>query len=129
MVFSDPVANMLASIRNAGLRSRRTVSFPFSTFKWKICQKLQENNFLSECYNDEKNHQIKVKIKYNNRNSCIQQLTKISKPSQHIYWGVSEIKKYSRRHGIYLLSTSDGLLTQWEAQEKKRGGKVICFIS
>jgi small subunit ribosomal protein S8 len=129
MTFSDPVANMLTSIRNANLRSYRAVNFPFSTFKWRICQKLQENNFLSECWADEKKQQIKVKIKYNNRHSRIQQIKKISKPSQHIHWPVPEVKKFCRGRGIYLISTPVGLLTQWEARDKNQGGKVIFFIS
>ena len=49
MTLSDPVANMLTTIRNANMRSYRTVSFPYSSFKWRICEKLQENNFLSKC--------------------------------------------------------------------------------
>lgn len=132
MTFSDPVANMLTSIRNANLRSYRTVNFPFSVLKWKICQKLQENNFLSECWIDEKNRQIKAKIKYHNRNSNIHQLKKISKPSQHIHWKVPEIKKNCHNYGIYLISTSlpeAPLLTQHEALAKNQGGKAILFIS
>jgi ribosomal protein S8 len=85
MTFSDPVANMLASINNANLRFYRSLSFPFSNLKWEICKKFRENNFLSECWIDEKNHRIKVKIKYSNRDSNIHQLKKISKPSQHIH--------------------------------------------
>lgn len=49
MSFSDPVANMLTVIRNANLRGYRTVNFPYSSFKWTICKKLQENNFLTQC--------------------------------------------------------------------------------
>lgn len=49
MTFSDPVANMLTTIRNANMRGYRTVVFPHSTFKWAICKKLEANNFLSQC--------------------------------------------------------------------------------
>jgi small subunit ribosomal protein S8 len=129
MTLSDPVANMLTSIRNANLRSYRTVNFPFSNFSWRICQKLKENNFFSECWVDEKNQKIKVKIKYNNENSNIHQIKKISKPSQHIHWKISQVAKHYHDYGIYFISSSAGLLTQREAWEKKQGGKVIFFIS
>jgi len=49
MTFSDPVANMLTTIRNANMREFRNVVFPYSSLKWKICKKLEENNFLSHC--------------------------------------------------------------------------------
>lgn len=130
MTLSDPVANMLTTIRNANMRNYRTVSFPHSSFKWRICEKLKENNFFSKCWFDEKNKIIKAEIKYANENSCIQQLQKISKPSQHIHLKVAEIKKNCRgRHRVYFISTSSGLLTHQEALAKKQGGKVIFFIS
>jgi ribosomal protein S8 len=49
MTFSDPVANMLATIRNANMRAFRDVVFPYSSFKWNICEKLEKSNFLSNC--------------------------------------------------------------------------------
>ena len=129
MTLSDPVANMLTIIRNANMRGYRTVSFPYSSFKWQICKKLEENNFLSQCWFDEKNRKIKVDIKYANQNSRIHQVKTISKPSQHIYLRVKELKKRCRGHGTYLISTPLGLLTNREALEKNQGGKVLFFIS
>jgi len=131
MTLSDPVANMLTVIRNANMRGYRTVSFPHSSFKWAICKKLEEINFLSQCWFDEKNRRIKAEIKYSNEKSRINQLKKISKPSQHIHLNAEQLKKYSQKHGVYLISTSSpsGLLTNREAMEKKIGGKVIMFIN
>ena len=129
MTLSDPVANMLTIIRNANMRGYKTVVFPHSSFKWQICKKLEASNFLSQCWFDEKNRNIKVDIKYNNQNSRIHQVKKVSKPSQHIHLRVEEIKNYCRGRGVYLISTSRGLLTHREALEKKQGGKVIFFIS
>src|SRR4051794_20576505 len=117
MTLSDPVANMLTIIRNANMRGYKSVAFPYSAFKWRICEKLKENNFFSQCWFDEKNRNIKVDIKYANQNSRIHQLKKISKPSQHIHLQVKEIKKNCRNHGIYFISTPLGLLTHHEALE------------
>jgi len=129
MTLSDPVANMLTSIRNANLRGYKTVVFPYSSFKWQICKKLENHNFLSQCWLDEKNRKIKADIKYNNQNSRIHQVKKISKPSQHIHLRVKDLKKHCRCRGFYFISTPLGLLTHREALEKKQGGKVIFFIS
>ena len=49
MTFTDPISNMLTSIRNSNLRGYRTVIFPYSSFKWRICQKLKDNNFFTQC--------------------------------------------------------------------------------
>ncbi|CFW92884.1 30S ribosomal protein S8 [endosymbiont DhMRE of Dentiscutata heterogama] len=129
MNLSDPVANMLTSIRNANMRGYKTVIFPYSVFKWQICKKLVGNNFLSQCWYDDKNRNIKVDIKYANQNSRIHQIKKISKPSQHIHWQVAELKKNCRGRGFYFISTPFGLLTHREALAKNQGGKIIFFIS
>lgn len=129
MTFSDPVANMLTTIRNANMRSYRNVVFPYSSFKWAICKKLEENNFLSQCWWDEKNRNIKAEIKYFNQYSLIHQIKKISKPSQHIHLKVKKIKRYCQGYGVYLISTPMGILTHREALEKKVGGKVILSIN
>jgi len=132
MTFTYPVANMIAAIRNANMRGHKTVIFPYSSFKWKICKKLEEKDFLSQCWLDKKNRNIKIDIKYFNRISRIQQIQNISKPSQHIHLRVKEIKKKCHVPGIYLISTSlpgSPLLTHREALEKNQGGKVILFIS
>ena len=131
MTFSDPVANMLTTIRNANMRGYRTIVFPYSSFKWRICEKLK-GNFLSQCWFDEKNRNIKVEIKYSQQRSKIQEIKKISKPSQHIHLRVKEIEETCRDRGIYLISTSlpeTPLLTHREALAKKQGGKVILFIN
>ena len=128
MTLSDPVANMLTIIRNANMRGYKTVTFPYSSFKWQICKKLEANNFLSQCWFDEKNKNIKVDIKYVNQNSRIHQVKKISKPSQHIHLRVKELKKNCCSRGVYLISTPLGLLTHREALEKNQGGKVLFFI-
>jgi len=129
MTLSDPVANMLTIIRNANMRGYKTVVFPYSSFKWQICKKLEESNFLSQCWFDEKNRNIKIDIKYNNQNSRIHQVKKVSKPSQHLHLRVEEIKKHCRGRGVYLISTSRGLLTHRESLAQNQGGKVILFIS
>lgn len=125
----DPISDMLTRIRNANMRSYREVSFPFSKFKWLICEKLKENNFLLENWKVSDNREIKIKIKHFNKNSSIDQLKRISKPSQRIYFTKEEIKKSCLGRRIYLISTSKGLMTHKEAIEKKIGGELIFFIS
>lgn len=128
-MITDPISDMLTRIRNANMRSYREVSFPFSKFKWLICEKLKENNFLLESWTTKDNRDIKVKIKYFNKDSSIDQLKRISKPSQRIYFTAEELKKNCLGRRVYLVSTSKGLMTHREAIGKKIGGELIFFIS
>jgi small subunit ribosomal protein S8 len=88
---------------------------------------MKENNFLSKCWHNEKNNKIKVEIKYNNKESKIRELKKISKPSQHVHLNVDEIRKKCKGKSIYFISTSSGLMTHKEAIEKNIGGKAIFY--
>jgi len=128
MCFSDPVANMLTMIRNANMRGYHNVSFPHSSFKLKICEKIKENGFFSHYWFDEKKKIIKVFIKHQNKRSKINELKKISTPSKHIHLKKKEINKFCKRNGFFIISTSQGLFTNKEAIKKNIGGKVIFFI-
>lgn len=128
-MITDPISDMLTRIRNANMRSYREVSFPFSKFKFLICEKLKENGFFLESWVTKDKRDIKVKIKYFNKFSSINEVKKISKPSQRIYFTKEEIKKNCLGRRIYLVSTSKGLMTHREALEKKIGGEIIFFIS
>ena len=128
-MLTDPIANMFTCLRNANLRRYRTVSFPYSRFKLDICKKLEESNYLTEHWVDENKKNIKVEIKYFNKDSSLHEIKKISKPSQRIYLSFSQIKKKCLGRRTYLISTSRGLLTHREALDKKIGGELIGFIS
>jgi len=128
-MLTDPIADMFTRLRNANLRRKRTVAFPYSRFKLSICKKLEENNYLTQHYVDENDKTIKVEIKYFNKDSSLHEIKKISKPSQQIYLSLPQIKKKCLGRRIYLFSTSQGLLTHREALEKKVGGELIGFVS
>lgn len=126
MTLSDPVSNMLTIIRNAIMRGLMVVSFPHSDFKWRICQKFLEQGFLNNC--QIKDRRIFAEIGYNGKRCRFQQIEKVSTPSRRVHLKVGEIKKFCRQ-GTYLISTSYGLLTNWESLQQKKGGKVILRIS
>ena len=128
-MLSDPIADMFTRLRNANQRQKRTVTFPFSRFKLDLCAKLKENNFLTKYWVNEPKKEIKVEIKYFNQTSLLKEVQRISKPSQRIYLTYSALKKKCWKKGIYLFSTSYGLLTQREAFEQRVGGELIGFIA
>ena len=126
-MLTSPIDDMFTRIRNSNLCRLRTVKFPLSKFKVEICKKMKQYNFLTQFWVDEKNKQIKAEIRYFNRQSAIRCIETISKPSRSLYVSSSKISKRCSTGGIYLISTSQGLLTHKEALEKKIGGKLIGF--
>ncbi len=128
--MSDPISNMLTSIRNAQAVLHQTVDIPFSNLKYELAKILEKQGFIEKI--DKKNKKIKkfieITLKYNNKMPVILGLKRISSPGQRIYISVQKIKKVRSGYGIAIISTSKGLMTDKEARKNKLGGEVLCEI-
>lgn len=128
-MLTDPIADFLTRIRNAGHARRKDVSVNSSGIRRAIAQALFEKKFI-ESYEEEKTPEGKVsrlKIVLRADRDTLE-LKRVSKPGQRIYVGYKEIKRVRSGLGIGLISTSQGILTDAQAREKKLGGEYICEI-
>ena len=130
--MSDPVADMLARIKNAYTTNMDTVVIPFSKFKADIAGILDEEGYIRshEIRKDEGiQGVIKVHLKYNKNGNCaISGLKRISKPGLRVYAEKDKIPKVMGGLGVVMVSTSKGLLTGLKAKESGIGGEVICSV-
>ena len=130
MVMTDPIADMLTRIRNANQAKHEVVEMPASRLKLEILEVLKNEGYISEYekVEDGKQGVIKVTLKYNNKERVIKGLKKISKPGLRVYVKSTEIPKVLNGLGIAVISTSNGIMTDREARQKKLGGEVIAFV-
>lgn len=126
MRLSDPVGDMLTRIRNAFMRKKDTVVVPKSRFKKDILDTLIRNNFV-ESY-EEGDRDLTVKLRYYQGNSVITTIKRVSKPSIQHYISSSSLMSLSNRLGIYIVTTSKGVLSHKEAKDLNVGGKIIAFV-
>ena len=129
-MMTDPIADMLTRIRNAGMAKLTKTSIPFSRIKGEIAEILKREGFISDfTVAQEKKPQIVVEMKYgNNRRSAIAGLQRASRPGRRIYVGHEEIPRVQNGLGIAVLSTSKGLMTDREARENRIGGELLCRV-
>ena len=130
MVMTDPIADMLTRIRNANQAKHESVEMPASRLKLEILEVLKNEGYISEYekVEDGKQGVIKVTLKYNNKERVIKGLKKISKPGLRVYVKSTELPKVLKGLGIAVISTSNGIMTDREARQKKLGGEVIAFV-
>ena len=130
MVMTDPIADMLTRIRNANQAKHASVEMPASRLKLEILAVLKNEGFISEYekVEDGKQGVIKVTLKYNNKERVIKGLKKISKPGLRVYAKSSELPKVLNGLGVAIISTSNGIMTDREARQKKLGGEIIAFV-
>lgn len=128
----DPIADMICSINNAYAVGKKQMDvYPYSNFKYSILEVLKKEGLIENL--DKKGRlsqrKIIIDLKYDAEgNPLITKMRKISKQGQRIYSTVNEMKPVKSGHGMSIVSTSKGLMTNREARKNKLGGEIICEI-
>ena len=131
MHITDPIADMLTRIRNAGSARHATVDVPASGMKKAIAQILLDEGYIKafEVVDNGNQGVIKITLKYtNNKQKAISGLLRVSRPGLRVYAGVDELPKVLRGLGIAIISTSKGIMTDKKARELNVGGEVLAFV-
>ena len=133
MYVTDPIADMLARIRNANMVYHESVDVPSSKMKMEIARILKESGYIQnfKVVNDPKKPYatIRLFLSYGpNKERVIQGLRRISKPGRRIYVGHTDLPKVMGGLGIAVISTSRGLKTDTEATQLGLGGEVLCYV-
>jgi small subunit ribosomal protein S8 len=131
MTMTDPVSDLLTRIRNACNARHETVDIPSSKMKLEIVRILKDEGYISGFTSVQDNKQgiIRVQLKYAGKNAVISSLERISRPGCRVYVGKSEIPSIIGGMGICILSTSHGIFTGKQAQQKGLGGELLCAVS
>ncbi|NMC50230.1 MAG: 30S ribosomal protein S8 [Desulfovibrio sp.] len=126
MSVVDPIADMLARIRNAHQALHADVVMPASKLKAAIGSILKEEGYISDYAVD--GLKLAIDLKYSGGKPIISGLKKISKPGRRVYVGAGEIPDVQNGLGISILSTSRGVLAASAAREQRLGGELLCEI-
>ena len=131
MHITDPIADMLTRLRNAGSAKHESVEVPASKMKKAIAQILYEEGYIKsyKVVEDGPQGTIKITLKYlADGTRAISGLRRISKPGLRIYAPAQELPQVLRGLGIAIISTSKGVMTDKKAREENVGGEVLAFI-
>lgn len=130
MSMTDPIADMLARIRNALHAQHPSCTMPGSKQKRRIAEILKEEGYISDFSwtDDDKQGQLEIKLKYQGDEAAIEGLRRISRPGQRAYANSREIPKIHNGLGILIVSTSRGMMTDRAARRHGIGGELICSV-
>ena len=131
MQITDPIADMLTRIRNAGTAKHETVDVPASKMKISIAQILLDEGYIKgfQIIDDGTQGIIRITLKYlPGKQRVIQGLRRVSKPGLRVYAGADELPRVLNGLGIAIISTSKGVMTDKEARKLHVGGEVLAFI-
>jgi small subunit ribosomal protein S8 len=132
MTMTDPVSDLLTRIRNASGARHETVDVPSSKLKMDIVRILKQEGYVSNysLVQDNKQGIIRVQLRYaSGKRPVISSLDRVSRPGCRVFARKTEVPSVLGGLGICILSTSQGVFTGKQAQEKGLGGEVLCTIS
>jgi small subunit ribosomal protein S8 len=127
--MTDPIADMLTRIRNAGRALQPTVEIPHSRLKEGIARVLRQEGYIADftvAGNAVKT--LKLRLKYAGKKPVIEGVRRMSKPGRRHYVGAREIPRVLGGMGIAVLSTSEGIMTGEQARRKNLGGELLCLV-
>jgi len=132
-MMTDPIADMLARIRNAAMARHDVARIPASKIKKGIAELLQREGYISSVAEEEwgpaKRKTITVVLKYGGDRRCaFAGMRRISKPGRRVYVGSGDIPRVLNGLGCSIISTSQGLMTDKEARARKVGGEILCEV-
>lgn len=129
--MTDPIADMLARIRNATSAHKDDVSMPSSKIKLGIADILKREGYIKdfEVERSDLGPVLKIALKYGpNRERTIAGLKRISKPGLRVYAQHDSIPRVLGGLGIAIISTSNGLVTDKQAHKARIGGEVLAYV-
>ena len=127
---TDPIGDMLTRIRNATRARHEKTVIPASKLKTAIVQVLKDEGFIENfvTHEDDKQGAITVFLKYDNGQSVIREIKRVSKPGIRRYVAKDAIPRVLGGLGISILSTSKGVLVDREARKANVGGELLCTV-
>jgi small subunit ribosomal protein S8 len=131
-MMTDPIADMLTRIRNAGLARHDRTEVPASRLKEAVAHILKSEGFISDVRATEGGEgpqKLTIVLKYRrDRQSAIDGVRRVSRPGRRVYVRHDRIPRVLSGLGISILSTSRGLMSDREARRQKIGGELLCEV-
>jgi small subunit ribosomal protein S8 len=126
----DPIADMLARIRNGARALLPVVEMPHSRMKESIAGILRKEGYIADCAVEGQRAKktLKLKLKFEGKKNVIENLRRVSRPGLRRYVGSDEIPRVLGGLGVVIISTSEGVMTGTQARKKNLGGEVLCTV-
>ncbi len=132
MSLSDPIADMLTRIRNAGRINKSQVNIKASNICEGIATVLKKEGYIEDFdrIDDGKQGILRVTLKYDNEGRpVINEITRVSRAGRRIYSSVDKLPHVLAGMGIAIVSTSRGVMSDRSCRQDNVGGEILCTVS
>lgn len=131
MSMSDPLGDMLTRIRNGGHARKVVITCPYAKLRESVCQVLSDEGYIRG-YKvvdlDAAKKELQIELKYDEGQSVIRDLKRVSKPGRRVYAKIKDLKPVQNGLGISVVSTPSGVMADYKARSANVGGEVLCQV-
>ncbi|MBX3146063.1 MAG: 30S ribosomal protein S8 [Gemmatimonadales bacterium] len=130
MSMTDPVADMLARIRNAASAGQRRVDIPASRLKVELARILHDNHYIADfkVLEDGPRGLLRITLRYHNERPVIREMKRMSSPGLRRYVKSREIPRIKNGLGMAIVSTPKGLMSDSQARAANLGGELLAVV-
>jgi small subunit ribosomal protein S8 len=129
MSMTDPIADLLTRIRNGSKAKKNAVDVPASNLKREVVRILQEKRFIKDVVElpDNKQGILRVYLRYlKGDRPILRGIQRVSRPGLRRYFDAEQVRSSTfNDQGIMIISTSSGVMTNFDASRKGIGGEVV----
>lgn len=128
---TDPIADLLTRVRNAGMARHESVLIPVSKMKQSLANILKEEGFIRDVETVKSGQwpMLRLRLLPSVRNQAsIRGLKRISRPGLRVYVNRENIPRVYGGLGVAILSTSQGVMSGQDARNRGIGGEVLCYV-
>jgi len=129
-ITTDPIADMLARIRNALAVNKTEIVLPHSNTKEAVARLLQSNRYIDgvKVTDATIGKSLTLALHTIDSNSRITEIVRLSKPGRRLYVSADKMPSVKQGRGIVIVSTSKGVMTGYDAKKQRVGGELICKV-
>ena len=129
-MVTDPIADMIVRIKNAGDARKASVAVPYSKMKLAIAELLHKEGYVKSVSKKGKKiaKSIELELVYEEGRPRVQGFERVSKLSKRVYAKARDIRPVKSGYGLLVLTTPKGIVSDKEAKEANMGGEALFKI-
>lgn len=128
MFFNHPISDLVSRIKNGYLAKKMVIQSPISSLRGDVLQILKDEGYILSYSKSADKNAFDVHLKYNNFDPAVSEIEVISKPGRRVYCRFDKIPLVKNGLGMLVISTSHGVISDFEARNKKVGGELLLKI-
>lgn len=130
MSVNDPLSDMLTRIRNGQQARLSRVSCPSSKLLRNVLGVLKDEGYIRDFSTQEEGGKASliIDLKYHDGEPVIREVKRVSKPGRRMYAPMKDLPRVHNGLGLSVVSTSRGVLSDYQARQANVGGEVLCTV-